>query len=113
MTVKRTSGHLKKHSQTTTTREGLCYKLAYEHILEQGEGTLIHVEVFSQKLGHMIDHALVETEMGFIYEPVIDRYFDKGWLYRTYKVNELARYTMKEALLMAIETGTYGPWKKD
>ena len=110
--VRRTSGHLRKRSQTTTTREGLCYKFAYEHILEQGEGTLIHAEVFSPKLEHMIEHALVETETGFIYEPVLDRYFVKDWLYHTYKVKELAHYTEKEALLMVCKTGTYGPWDK-
>jgi len=92
------------------SRDGRCYELAYRHILGMRGGTLVHARVFSPKLGHIIEHALVETETGFIYEPVVNRYFEKDFLYLTYKVKELARYTVMEAIHMALETGTYGPW---
>lgn len=91
-------------------REGRCYELAYQHILTQEECILIHAEVFSPKLKCMIGHALVETETGFIYEPVSELYFEKDWLYATYKIKELSRYTAREALMKALEEGTYGPW---
>lgn len=90
-------------------REGCCYELAYKHILEQQEGTLVHAEVWSNKLGCMIGHALVETETGYIYESVLDKYFEKKWLYETYKVKEINRYTVEEAMIMGIKTRNYGP----
>lgn len=93
-------------------RDGRCFELAYRHILNTQEGTLIHAEVFSYTLGHTIEHALIETETGFIYEPVLDRYFEKDWLYRKYKVKELARYTVTEAAIMGLKTGNYGPWEE-
>ena len=93
-------------------REGDCYRLATQHIIAQQEGTLIHAEVWSAKQDGMIGHALVETETGFIYEPVLDRYFKKDWLYKTYKVKELKRYTTEGAMVMMLKEKNYGPWEE-
>jgi len=94
-------------------RAGLCYLLAWRHITEQGEGILIHGEVWSEKLGRMINHAWVETETGYIYEPESDSYYPKDWLYKTYKIKELNTYTPDQARIMALRTGTYGPWTEE
>ena len=91
-------------------RAGRCYELAWRHIAREQEGTLIHGEVYSHKQGRMIPHAWVETETGFIYEPESDRYFEKDWLYRTYKMKEEHRYTVEEAAIMAARTNNLGPW---
>jgi hypothetical protein len=101
---------MKKMTKASDNREGHCYELAYKHILEQGEGTLVHAEVWSNNLNMMIGHALVETETGFIYEPVLDRYFLKDWLYEKYKIKDHARYAYEEALLMVCKHYSYGPW---
>ena len=97
-------------TQKGKPREGHCYELAFKHIMGEEEGTLIHVEVYSFTLGCMIGHALVETETGFIYEPVRDQYFPKDWLYEKFKVVEHARYEYEEALAMVCKHGSYGPW---
>lgn len=91
-------------------RAGRCYELACKYMLIYQRGILVHAEVYSYKLERTIDHALVETDTGLIYEPVSDRYFRKGWLYDTFKVKEHKRYTVEEAMIMTIKTGTYGPW---
>ena len=96
--------------ETKKERAGRCYELAWRHIINHGEGTLIHGEVWSHKLGRMIGHAWVETETGFIYEPVSDQYFEKDWLYKTYKVKEFNTYTPEQAAIMAARTKTHGPW---
>lgn len=96
--------------EPTKTRAGRCYELAWKHITEQDEGTLIHGEVWSPKLGRMIDHAWVETETGYIYEPESDSYYPKDWLYKTYKVKEFNTYTPDQARIMGVRTGKYGPW---
>ena len=92
------------------SREGRCYELAWKHILRYEEGTLIHVELWSPELRKMIGHSLVETETGYIYEPVVDSYFDKAWLYRTFKVKEIKSYTPTEASINAARYGHFGPW---
>jgi hypothetical protein len=94
-----------------TPREGLCYQLAWQHINEQGEGTLIHAEIWSANLSRMIGHALVETETGYIYEPVSDRYFVKEPFYRTHKIKEVARYSLEQAGIMVLKHNNYGPWE--
>jgi len=91
-------------------RAGRCYELALKHVLEQQEGTLIHGEVWNPKLGRMIGHAWVETETGYIYEPVSAQYFKKDWLYQTYKAKEFQRYTPEQAAIMAARTKNFGPW---
>jgi len=95
---------------TKKERAGRCYELAWKHIIDQEEGALVHGEVWSHKLGRMIGHAWVETETGFVYEPVSDQYFEKDWLYRTYKVREFNTYTPEQAAIMASSTRSFGPW---
>lgn len=92
-------------------REGKCYQLAYHYLLEHGGSILIHAEVYSFALGKRISHALVENEIGLIYEPVVGKYFTKDFLYPLYDIKEHARYTLMEALDKAFEFGTYGPWE--
>jgi len=94
-------------------RSGHCYELALHHILGMQEGTLIHGEVYSYLLGRVIDHAWVETETGFIYEPESCRYFRKDQLYKEFKMKELQRYSVREAANMALGTETYGPWTEE
>ena len=91
-------------------RAGRCYELAWKHIIHMEEGTLIHGEVWSPKLGRMIGHAWVETETGYIYEPESGQYFKKDWLYQTHKAKEFQRYTPEQAAIMAARTKNFGPW---
>lgn len=94
-------------------RDGKCYQLAWQYIIQHNKGILIHAQVWSNNLEMMIGHALVETEFGFIYEPVSDRYFERETLYNLFKITEDARYSVLEALVMTLKTGHYGPWDKE
>ena len=72
------------------SRKGQCFVLAYKHIEEYDEGFLIHAEVWSEPLNQMIDHAFVETDEGYIWEPVSN-----------------------QALINACKYSTFGPWGRD
>jgi hypothetical protein len=98
---------------SATGREGLCFQLAFQHVTDQEEGTLVHGKVWSPKLGQMIDHAWVITETGYVYEPVSDRYFERKSLYETYRMKEENIYTPTEARKMALRTNNYGPWSDE
>lgn len=90
---------------------GHCYELAIKYIMHQQGGTLVHARVWSHKLNCMIGHALVEIEMGWIYEPVTEQYLPKDWLYEKYKVQELKRYDTNKVMVMTIKHGNFGPWE--
>lgn len=95
------------------SRKGQCFVLAYKHIEEYDEGFLIHAEVWSEPLNQMIDHAFVETDEGYIWEPVSNQYFHKLDLYVKFKIVEKHRYTPKEAIINACKYSTFGPWGRD
>jgi hypothetical protein len=95
-----------------TGREGHCYELAWHHINDMMEGTLIHCTVYSFALQKRIDHALIETESGdVIWEPVSDRYLVKKDLYELYQVIEIKRYTYEEVCINTLKHETFGPWE--
>lgn len=98
---------------SSTGREGQCYELAWRHVVYYNEGTLVHGEVWSHKLGRMIGHAWVLTVPGFVYEPVSNMYFDKDELYKAYKMREIDYYMPTEARKMVLETGNFGPWTQE
>ncbi len=74
--------------------------------------TLVHAEVYSFVLKQRMGHALVEIHPDVIWEPVKDTYLPKEFLYEHFQVVELGRYTVNEALYMAVETKLYGPWDR-
>jgi len=98
--------------QPNKSREGRCYELAFKYMQWHNKYTLIHASVFSYVFGCRMAHALVELDDDIIYEPVADVYFNKQKLYARFKVREFKRYTMHEAIELAIATGHYGPWDK-
>jgi len=89
---------------------GRCYELAAKYILNQWEGDLIHAAVWSDKQQRMIDHALVETDTGWIYEPVTETYHERTPFFRRYSISEIKRYTKDEMTEMLCQKMTYGPW---
>jgi len=91
-------------------REGKCYQLAYDFMMEHTGCVLIHARVYSYALGRMIDHALVEVLGEVIYEPVIDKFFVKEDLYRQYKIKEDVRYTFNEMCEQILKQQNFGPW---
>lgn len=91
-------------------RQGKCYELAWRYVAFGDEGTLVHGEVWSHKLGRMMGHAWVITQTGLVYEPVSDVYFPKDALYKTFKLKEINTYTPTEARKITLETKHYGPW---
>jgi hypothetical protein len=94
------------------SRKGRCYELAWHRINDTQEGILIHCSVQSFHLQKRIDHALIETEDGkFIWEPVVDRYFEKQAFYELYEIIEINRYTYEEVCVQTLKHETFGPWE--
>ena len=94
------------------TRKGKCYILAWHHINDNMEGTLIHCTVYSFNLHKRIDHALIETQNGdTIWEPVTNRYFEKKSFYEMYQIVEVHRYNYEEVCIMTLKHETFGPWE--
>lgn len=95
-----------------TGHEGHCYEFAWHHINDNMEGTLIHCTLYSLKLQRRIDHALIEADSGdVIWEPVVDRYFEKKSFYELYQIRELHRYNYEEACIQTLKNETFGPWE--
>ena len=95
------------------SREGRCYELAVKHVWEYEEGTVIHALVWSPNLKRMIGHALVETDTGYIYEPVTGFYWEKAELYREYKIKEIARYDLEQVSINCLKFKHFGPWHNE
>ena len=113
-TSEKAEGHSRAVPMTgEASRAGQCYELAWRHVVYYNEGTLVHGEVWSHKLGRMIGHAWVLTVPGFVYEPVSNMYFDKDELYKAYKMREIDFYMPTEARKMVLETGNFGPWTQE
>ncbi len=63
-----------------------------------------------QTIGKRIDHAWVETETGYIWEPESGEFMKKDYFYKRAKPRVEARYTAEEAAIMAARTKHFGPW---
>ena len=93
----------KQSSQT-----GTCYEDAWRFLIKEGEGELVHGTV--QTIGKRINHAWVETETGYIWEPESGEFMKKTYFYERAKPRVEARYTAEEAAIMAARTKNLGPW---
>lgn len=95
------------------SRLGKCYDLAWKHIAQQLEGTLVHGRIWSPNRRQMMGHAWVVTETGWVYEPVSNQYYYRDELYKAFKMKEEETYNPKEAWQMCYQTKHFGPWTKE
>jgi hypothetical protein len=87
---------------------GTCYEDAWRFLIKEEEGELVHGTV--QTIGKRINHAWVETETGYIWEPESGEFMKKAYFYERAKPRVEARYTAEEAAMMAARTKNFGPW---
>ncbi len=90
------------------TAVGTCYTDAWRWLVKEESGTLVHGTVMS--LGKRIGHAWVETDTGFIWEPLTGDFFRyNAWQAAAEPIEE-HRYTVEEAAIMIARVGKHGPW---
>lgn len=87
---------------------GHCYHDAWRFLIREEEGELIHGSVISR--GKRTNHAWVETETGYIWEPESGEFFSLE-VFKTFKPIEDARYSVEEAAIMVTRSGHSGPWR--
>jgi len=87
---------------------GTCYEDAWRFLIKEEEGELVHGTV--QTIGRRINHAWVETETGYIWEPESREFMKKDYFYKRAKPRVEARYTAEAAAIMAARTKHFGPW---
>lgn len=63
----------------TLPQTGTCYADAWRFLIKEEEGELIHGSV--QTIGKRINHAWVETETGFVWEPESGEFMKKSYFY--------------------------------
>lgn len=90
---------------------GTCYEDAWRFVIREGEGELVHGSV--QTIGKRIDHAWVETETGYIWEPESGEFMKKAPFYERAEPKVEARYTATQAAILAARTNHFGPWTKE
>ena len=87
---------------------GTCYEDAWRFLMKEEEGILIHGSVLSE--GRRINHAWVETETGYIWEPQTKQYFThEAFQIATSPIEEY-KYSVEEAAIMLTRVGMHGPW---
>lgn len=87
-----------------TRPTGTCYEDAWRFILKEEEGELVHGTAIS------FGHAWVELPLGYIWEPYSKAYFTKEGFQALFDPVEEHRYTLEEALVMAVRSSNFGPW---
>ena len=95
----------------TTTPRGTCYEDAWRFLIKEGEGKLIHGTV--QSIDQRINHAWVETETGYIWEPETGEFMKRAYFDEIAKPEAEAEYTTVEAAIMGARTRNLGPWTKE
>ena len=89
---------------------GTCYQDAY-HFVQKQEGLLIHGQIFSPADKRFIQHAWVDLETGWMWEPETKQYFRKEQFDEVFKPKVEATYSRTEAAIKAVKSKHYGPWE--
>ncbi len=94
-------------------RLGKCYELSYKFATSNMDWDLVHGYITdrSGKTDRTIDHAWVERG-NTVYDPVMDKEFDKRVYYGLFGVEVAERYKRDKVIDMALKKKTYGPWHR-
>ena len=93
-------------------RLGKCYQLSWQTISRDPNYKLVHGYITDRiKTGRTIDHAWLETGT-VVYDPVMDKKYQKDVYYAMFGAEAVKTYTAKEASAYGAKTGHYGPWHK-
>ena len=94
----------------TLPQTGTCYEDAWRFLIKEEEGELVHGSV--QTIGKRIDHAWVETETGFVWEPESGEFMNKNYFIERAQPQVEVMYSPEEAAIMAARTKNFGPWSQ-
>ena len=94
------------------TPYGTCYQDASNFLMKQDEGYLVHGSVQLSAEAPRISHAWVELPTGWVWEPQTGRYYTVED-FRVMSPVEECRYTVEEAIIMAVRSGNHGPWSDE
>lgn len=95
---------------------GLCYEAAWEWLLavkDEPGWQLFHGSVVSlQNETGRINHAWCENEVlvADLAQPVGHRLIERDRYYRLLRPEEIRSYSRKEALVLSLKKGHFGPW---
>ena len=91
-------------------RLGHCYSQAYDFVMRNQFGILVHGEIRKSGSTETIDHAWVKLP-GKIYEPNFDKLLDNddSWV-EVWNAREHATYDLSEAAIALFVNMNYGPW---
>ena len=102
------------------TRQGRCYILALEFLIKNellNSYILIHGSVEARnpeaKEKKRIFHAWIETDAGYVYEPVTDSFIKLEDFERISNPIRIKSYSTMEAFLLANKNNHYGPWTEE
>lgn len=93
------------------TQRGKCYELAFEFLMGEEEGELVHGRIYAGTPLRWIKHAWVELPTGFTYDGVVDMFVPTEEYKIKMRAIEDNRYTLKEAAHNVLKTEHYGAWK--
>ncbi len=98
-------------------RQGRCYTLAWKSLVKMedvGDWRLAHGEVnmIENDDSFRAGHAWLESETE-VFDPVINKIFDRAVYYRSRRPTKLDRFSPKEGANMILEQNSYGPWRDD
>lgn len=62
---------------------------------------------------HYFEHAWVELPGDIVFDGVLQKFYQKGAYYKYYKAENVVEYTLEEAIKMAKNNNTSGPWVYD
>jgi len=88
---------------------GMCYREAYRFVLKEGDH-LIHGKITSPADKRVVNHAWVEFDTGWVWEPQTEKFMRKAEFEQFFEPKVEAKYTPKEAMGLALKSRHYGPW---
>jgi len=91
---------------------GMCYREAYRFVLKEGDH-LIHGKITSPADKRVINHAWVEFNTGWVWEPQTEKFMRKSEFEQWFEPKVEAKYTPKEAATLALKSRHYGPWHSE
>jgi len=93
-------------------KKGTCYHDVYKFIMDQSDSIAVHGSVYSPTFDRHIDHAWIETDTGYIWEPQTNKFYTKEEI-SLYQPIEHHRYTFDQVLAECVRTEHSGPWKPE
>jgi len=90
---------------------GMCYREAYRFLMKEGDW-LVHGTIISPADKREVNHAWVEFNSGWVWEPQTEKFMRLSDFNTWFQPKVEAKYTAKEAAILAVKNMHFGPWKQ-